>query len=682
MRKVTATEKYRAVNEGQLSKANFLKDMQIAYPQVISQLNGYDTSVQILKNRGFIHEKSSIDSYDSRTDLNISPDSIDRGIRYEMQARGKEASDCKDIVMKNLKKDPLHYIMLVAKDSSKVNKHDKEVEVKRGANDVDTFNGLKKADLKENKKELSKLLKEGKMSDLAEKLGVDVSRLQDAADRLREMEREEAANSANKVEAMKAVIEEEPDEVMNIDRFGKEKEDHDSNYTKVKEEEVVSEVKVGDILSKDGKKGKVIKISDTTLNDITVRWATIDFGNGDFEGIALSRIKGSEIEEAKGHMVDEHEYEFFSIIFDKKYDDILEDYMSSDSFKQDEKELQAEKGQANVFDYAYKDQWENFIKEFEAVNRDDVSEEEVSEDIEAFSDTIEVVGYPETVEDALKVIERYERDRDPVSREEAKEIIADMRATDDDDFDRNITNLIVKAFAIKLKGVSEEEVEEIDTSAAKASLDAFAAREKELDRQNPNRHKEAGAKAAAARDAARAARKKSRNNTARFTSFYNKEEKLREAVKNIIVRTLNEDTVNEAATNQLAKYAEEYSSFQGMKETIIALENIVTEIESFYDKTKGKIQKIYDSIGEVRNEEGLKVGAFIAPSIENAFNRDLRPIVKAGFTKGLDVPKIKTISQAEVDALKNETPVYEEEPKRSVFSPVYENKNKNKKSKK
>ena len=86
-----------------------------------------------------------------------------------------------------------------------------------------------------------------------------------------------------------------------------------------------------------------------------------------------------------------------------------------------------------------------------------VSEEEVSEDIEAFSDTIQVVGYPKTVEDALKVIERYERDRDPVSREEAKEIIADMRATDDDDFDRNITNLIVKAFNIKLKGVNEDE---------------------------------------------------------------------------------------------------------------------------------------------------------------------------------------------------------------------------------
>ena len=69
-------------------------------------------------------------------------------------------------------------------------------------------------------------------------------------------------------------------------------------------EDALQEVKVGDILSKDGKKGKVTKISDTTLNNKTVRWATVDFGNGDVDGIALSRIKGGEIEEAKGMMED------------------------------------------------------------------------------------------------------------------------------------------------------------------------------------------------------------------------------------------------------------------------------------------------------------------------------------------------------------------------------------------
>jgi len=106
----------------------------------------------------------------------------------------------------------------------------------------------------------------------------------------------------------------------------------------------------------------------------------------------------------------------------------------------------------------------------------------VNENIEAFSDTIQVVGYPETVEDALKVIERYERDRDPVSREEAKEIVADMRATDDDAFDRNITNLIVKAFNIKLKGVSEKKGKDHDQEIISYIADTYIQNAKDGDR--------------------------------------------------------------------------------------------------------------------------------------------------------------------------------------------------------
>ena len=45
------------------------------------------------------------------------------------------------------------------------------------------------------------------MEDLAEKtLGIDLGRLQAAADRLREMERENAAETAAKVEAMKKLL--------------------------------------------------------------------------------------------------------------------------------------------------------------------------------------------------------------------------------------------------------------------------------------------------------------------------------------------------------------------------------------------------------------------------------------------------------------------------------------------
>jgi len=149
-----------------------------------------------------------------------------------------------------------------------------------------------------------------------------------------------------------------------------------------------------------------------------------------------------------------------------------------------------------------------------------------------------------------------------------------------------------------------------------------------------------------------------------------KDEMVKEAIKGIIKKTLSEGVINEAATNELARLADTYGEFEGFKQSIIQLQDIVTDIESYYDKTRSKIQKVYDSIGDIRNEEGLKVGAFLAPSIEAAFNKDLRPVSKAGFTKGLDTPKVKMISKAQVDAAQN----MEEEPKQTIFSPVNENK--------
>ena len=154
------------------------------------------------------------------------------------------------------------------------------------------FNGLKKADLRENKAELAKLLKEGKLEDLANKLGVPVEKLKGAADKIKDMERQSAERDALKLAKMKEVIDDEEEKIL----------------------------------------------------------------------------------EADGLSIDEHEYEFFSLIFDKKYNDILEDYLSSETYKQDERELQDKTGQANVFDYAYKADWENYIREFEAINRDDVTD--------------------------------------------------------------------------------------------------------------------------------------------------------------------------------------------------------------------------------------------------------------------------------------------------------------------
>jgi hypothetical protein len=147
-----------------------------------------------------------------------------------------------------------------------------------------------------------------------------------------------------------------------------------------------------------------------------------------------------------------------------------------------------------------------------------------------------------------------------------------------------------------------------------------------------------------------------------------KDEAVRENLKAIITKVLEEKQINEAATNVLSAFGDDYAGFDGMKSAINALENIVTDIEQYYDKTRAKIQKVYDTLGEIRNEEGLKVGGFLAPAVEQAFNRDLRPVIKQGFTKALDMPQVKKLASP---GMAQET----EAPKQTVFG-LNENKKK------
>ena len=147
-----------------------------------------------------------------------------------------------------------------------------------------------------------------------------------------------------------------------------------------------------------------------------------------------------------------------------------------------------------------------------------------------------------------------------------------------------------------------------------------------------------------------------------------KDEIVKENIKSIITKVLEEQVINEAATNELAKFADQYGSFEGMKQAVIQLQDVVTDIESYYDKTRGKIQKVYDTLGDIRNEEGLKVGGFLAPSIESAFNKDLRPVTKSGFTKGLETPKVKVLSKRDIDRHDVGVPNIGEDEKQTVYS--------------
>ena len=154
MRTITVTEKYRAVNEGKMAKSEFVRQMRQSYPMYVSSVSDFNSTVQILKNRNMLfEEKTEVDD-----SFKYSTDSLRRAIDIELEAAGlmshekvsgEDQEKARVKAVANLKKDPLHYYHLISGDSSKVDKHDKTVEVKKG-NEVDTFNGLKKAELKED----------------------------------------------------------------------------------------------------------------------------------------------------------------------------------------------------------------------------------------------------------------------------------------------------------------------------------------------------------------------------------------------------------------------------------------------------------------------------------------------------------------------------------------------------
>lgn len=59
----TLQEKYNGIQEGKFSKEHFLAEARMQQPQLITRFNGYDDTVQILKNRGMIQEAKSIEEF-------------------------------------------------------------------------------------------------------------------------------------------------------------------------------------------------------------------------------------------------------------------------------------------------------------------------------------------------------------------------------------------------------------------------------------------------------------------------------------------------------------------------------------------------------------------------------------------------------------------------------------------
>ena len=638
MRQVTATEKLRAVNEGKMAKTEFVRQMRQSYPMYISQYNQFDDTVQILKNRGMLFEEYKNPS------KNLSDDSIRRGLDVELTTMGLDPVTCSDgeaiakakaKAIANIEKDPLHYYNLLSNESSKVDKNDQPKETKRGALEKDTFNDMKKATLKERKERLV----EGTRALVGFLSG----------DRL--------TTTYNHYDGYPSGL-------------GKGLMTHYNNDDLAKDIAMKGYITgmdpdTGEISQTHQDPPKKIVLDDDAEQRAREIAEEIDGMGADYgyiwddESNQWITIKNTGIRSMIDQMIDK--LSMMNVYSGDKMNEVpaVEEIDTSLDPLEDKKEIinqviqlikrsmPADNETIKSFikthyndiinlggdDNAILDEFQEFL----SVNTDYVDEKKVTEDVKQtnFStDEIKSVSFPNGLSVTVG---------QPHPEEEG--IVNFIRKGQNGYEIGFVDGSEGGSYAVDFNGEFLDEDDYIEENKATKDHDGDGEVESKEDEYKGVKDK-----------AIKKAMGKNVN----------------EAVKNIITKVLEEKVLSEAATNDLAKIADEYGDFEGLKPAVIALENIVTEIESFYDKTRGKIQKIYNDLGEIKNEEGLKVGAFIAPSIENAFKRDLRPIIKNQFHGGLDMPKVKRISQADVDR----GYIQQEAPKETVFTPVNENKKK------
>lgn len=633
MKQRTATEKLRAVNEGKMAKGEFVRQMRLTYPQHITQFNGFKDSVQILKNRGLVFETSKEVKADKS--YSYSDEAITRGLRYELQLLGHEDYQldtpdevvvrAKERAIKNLNKNPLHYINLISGESEKVDKHDKMTEFSEKAA-KDTFNDLKKAELKEGLEEADPIPTEpGIPGERASNHDRKMA-MRSCIDFLTVVGHPESGHKVSTQDALD-FIKTHKDDIFNGDIDCNDINDVWHNYDEYETLNRDIPETVDEKLSDDDMKS----IQNYGKEDI-IRPYKIGSGwtkDFDYEGMLETGLKvrlNTPIETMQA-------------IFDD-FEDV--NYHREGSHLSYAIDARKEGDKQEALDHL-----RNFKKEIKMTLMR-MSEGEV---YERSGEVEEVMGIdrkgnkkPDTDgSDASK----YKRAAKGMKEDE--EVVTE-RVGALDEFIALIEDRAAES------GFSEaEEAEEV--------IEAL----KEHYNLNEKKGKDHDGDGDVDTDDYMAAKDKA------IKKAMGKDEMVRENIKAIITKILEEEIISEAATANLADWGEGYNGFGGVKPVVNELENIVTEIEQFYDKIGDKIAKALEKSNEFENLDGMKVGAFIAPSLEAAFRKDLKPVMKKGFFSKVELPKVRTITQADIDAHNSgERPLGEAEPpKQTIYTPNF-----------
>lgn len=622
----TLQEKYNGVINENFSKKQFVRDARLELPNLITQFNGFEDTVTILKNRGMIQEakKQEVPEYDKPAP-GYSLEALERGIDAELEGMGintavktpaKEDYDkAKEKAEKNLAKDPNHYLNLMSGDSKKVDKHDKYVEVKKN-NHVDAFNGLKKAELKE---------------------GVEVLK-EEMVDLISFLKQERGADNETIKDFLKMHFSDIRGASLEdvLDEF--------DNYLSVNVDYV------------DEKKGKDLD------------------GDGDIDGDDYMAAKDKAIKGAMGKDVNEIGMFHDPVGYDKNA-------ASEDKRALELTKALIDKGMDK--DTAIKKAAEKFSLRTSYLTRyvDKYMGKDVNEAEAPGAFLLKVsqeVKSPATLAKALIDIYNQIQQKEQVDFathsvfKRVLGLLGDMASKAEKPTQDAEQDPVNEGRRRKMKGgkvVTENDYETGGYVESMGPMLEKAMRQLEAvwEEWKAGPATEAAMVPHAKKDLVSYLESRITVGEDIVDEVSEEQQQLKEAFKAIITKLLTEEVITEAATGNLSKIGSDYENFEGMQAAINALENVVTDVESYYGKTKEKIQKVYDSFKDIKNEEGLAVGAFIGPAIEAAFKKDLMPVTEKGFTKGLEMPKVKMLKPGDIAE-------EELEEKETVFTPVNENK--------
>lgn len=129
--------------------------------------------------------------------------------------------------------------------------------------------------------------------------------------------------------------------------------------------------------------------------------------------------------------------------------------------------------------------------------------------------------------------------------------------------------------------------------------------------------------------------------------------KLKEAVKTLIVNALNESTEEEIIVESVGSMEEfegRTKDFEGLQKVLDQLKEVVDEVVEYKKSIDAKLTEIFKTVGEeVKNKEGIKVGAFIAPGLEEAFRVSLMKKIGPHRYGPHNIPKVKILRKDQMD---------------------------------